>query len=208
MEFCYSKVKKVVLFGLILGLVLIPLLFTLTSCQPVSKEDIINNLFPNLWVFLSNLIAAAVLIVVMTWLVWKPTKNILQKRHDFIAKQIEEAQAAKQTATIQLNEANQLKVDAYTKAMEIQTAAKKEAFDIIEKAKLEAKQTSDKIVADTQASIEKEKQRLKNKAQDRVIDIAFDVANSILVKEVKKKDQDKYIDELLDAIAKDIKKSK
>jgi len=191
---------------LVVLLAFIPLLFCLTGCAPLDKSEVVNNLFPNLWVFIAQLISAAILIVVMTWLVWKPTKAMLQKRHDFIAKEIEDAMVAKETATVQLNEVNQLKVEALSQAMGITTQAKAEAFEIIEQAKAEAKATAIKIKSNAKKDIEQEKLDVRANAQDNIINIAFEIANSVLKKEVSKQDKDKYIDELLDTIASDLKK--
>lgn len=202
----YSKLSKVVMMTLVSILAFLPLVFCLTGCAPLDKSWVVNNLFPNIWVFIAQLISAAILIVVMTWLVWKPTKSMLQKRHDFIANEINEATKAKEAATIQLNEVNQLKVDALSQAMGITTQAKAEAFEIIEQAKSEAKQVTTKMKNDAQKDIEQEKESVRAKAQDNIINIAFDIANSVLEKEVSKQDKDKYIDELLDSISSDLKK--
>lgn len=208
MEIKSSKTGKMLLTGLIVVLGFVPLLLSLSSCKPLEAEWVVNNLFPNLWVFLTHIIAAVVLVVLMTWLVWKPTKNSLQKRHDYIAKEIADAQKAKETATMELNEANQLKVTALSQAMTITTQAKAEAFGIIEKARLEAKQTANKIVNDAKEDVEKEKRDARANAQDNIINIAFDVAESVLDKEVTKQDKDKYIDDLLESIEQDLKKTK
>lgn len=208
MEIKSSKTGKMLLTGLIVVLGFVPLLLSLSSCKPLEAEWVVNNLFPNLWVFLTHIIAAVVLVVLMTWLVWKPTKNSLQKRHDYIAKEIADAQKAKETATMELNEANQLKVTALSQAMTITTQAKAEAFGIIEKARLEAKQTANKIVNDAKEDVEKEKRDARANAQDNIINIAFDVAESVLDKEVNKQDKDKYIDDLLESIEQDLKKTK
>ncbi len=186
----------------------LPLLLTLSSCKPLEAEWVINNLFPNLWVFLTHIIAAVILVVVMTWLVWKPTKNSLQKRHDYIAKEIADAQIAKEAATMELNEANQLKVDAMSQAMTITTEAKAEAFTIIENARLEAKQTANKIVTDAKEDVEQQKRDAKANAQDNIINIAFNVAENVLNKQVSQQDKDKYIDDLLKTIEEDLNKKK
>lgn len=207
MEVKVNKTKKVILVTLIIGLGLLPI-FTLSSCKPLDSSWVVNNLFPNLWVFLTHIIAAVVLVVLMTWLVWKPTKQALQKRHDYIAKEIADAQSAKETAIMEMNEANQLKVDAMSQAMVITTQAKAEAFKLIENARQEAKQTATKIVTDAQASVEKAKQDARENEQENIINIAFDVAESVLGKEVAKQDKDKYIDDLLKTIEEDLKKTK
>lgn len=207
MEIKQTKTRSVVVIGLILVISLLPLLL-LSSCKPLESEWVVNNLFPNLWVFLTHIIAAVVLVVLMTWLVWKPTKQSLQKRHDYIAKQIADAQQAKELATMELNEANQMKVNAMSQAMTITTQAKAEAFQIVEDARLEAKQTAQKMVSDAQEDIERQKLEARTNAQDNIINIAFNVAESVLNKEIDKADKDKYIDDLLKTIEEDLKKTK
>ncbi len=208
MEIKKPKTKRTLIASLITTISVLPLMLSLSSCKPLKAEDVVNNLFPNLWVFLTHIIAAVILIVVMTWLVWKPTKQSLQKRHDYIAKQIADAQNAKEAATMELNEANQLKVNAMSQAMTITANAKAEAFGIIEKARVEAKQTANKIVKDAKADVEREKEEVRANAQENIINIAFNVAESVLDKEVNKQDKDKYIDDLLTSIEKDLKESK
>ena len=207
MERKLSTTKRSIIICLVVTLGLLPLLF-LSSCKPLEKEWVVNSLFPNLWVFITHIIAAVVLVVIMTWLVWKPTKQSIQKRHDYIAKQIADAQQAKETANMELNEANQLKVTALSQAMTITTQAKAEAFGIIEKAKIEAKQTANKIVNDAKDDVEKEKRHARENEQDNIINIAFNVAESVLNKEVDKQDKDKYIDDLLKSIQEDIERAK
>jgi len=207
MELSLSKARKIILIALLSVVGLLPI-FLLSSCKPLSQEWVVNNLFPNLWVFLSHLIAAAILIVVMTWLLWKPTKNMLQKRHEFIAKQIEDSIKNKEMTAMELQEANQLKVDALSQAMSITTKARAEAFDIVENAKADARKESLMILKNAEKDIEKTKEQVTANAQDNIINIAFDVAKEILDKEVSKQDKDKYIDELLDSIESDLKKNK
>ena len=207
MEIISSRSKKTIGLSLALVLGLFPLL-CLTSCKPITKEWVVNSLFPNLWVFLAHLIGVVILIVVMTWLLWKPTRNMLDKRHDYIAKQIADATKAKETAEVELQEANQLKVDALSQAMSITTQARAEAFDIVETAKSEAKRASAKIIKNAEADIQREKDNATANAQDNIINIAFDVAGNILEKEINKQSKDKYIDEILETIEEDIKKVK
>ncbi len=207
MDFANTRTNKILLTILIFCLGFLPIV-CLTSCDPIDPEYVINNLFPNLWVFISHVLSAGVLISVMTWLVWKPAKNTLQKRHDYIAKQIADAEKAKEAASMELAEANQLKVDALTQAMTIKTKAQADALGIIEQAKSDAKVEADKLKQKAQEDILREKQDIQDEAHEDIINIAFDVAGSILQKEVDKQDKDKYIDELLASISEDLKKAK
>lgn len=207
MDFGSRKLDKIMATILAVIAGFLPLFF-LVSCDPIDPEWVINNLFPNLWVFISHVLSAVVLITVLTWLVWKPAKKTLQKRHDYIAKQIEDAEKAKKTASMELAEANQLKVDALTQAMSIRTKAQADALEIVEKAKGDAKVEAEKLKQKAQEDISREKEDIKQAAQDNILNIAFDVAGSILQKEVDKQDKDKYIDELLASISKELDKSK
>lgn len=200
--------RKALLTCLIVMIGFLPLILSLTSCSPLSSSDVVNNLFPNVWVFLTHIIAAVILIVLMVWLVWKPAKKSLDKRHDYIAKEISDAQKAKEVATIEQNEANQLKITALSQSMSIATQAKAEAFKIVEDAKADAKQSAAKILKDAQADVENEKQKAKENIQDNIINIAFDAAESVLGREIKKEDENKYIDDLLSSIEQDINKIK
>lgn len=206
MDFANKKINKIVLAITILLVGFLPLFF-ITSCTPLSPDDIIGSLLPNLWVFIAHVLSAGILISVLIWLVWKPAKKTLQKRHDYIANQIAEAEKAKEKATMELTEANQLKVDALASAMSITTKARAEALEIVEHAKSDAKVEADKVKQKAQLDIQKEKEEIAKAAQDNIIDIAFDVAGTILNKEVDKQDKDKYIDELLESISKDLKES-
>lgn len=207
MDFANTRINKIVLTILIVCLGFLPIL-CLTSCSPVDPEWVVNNLFPNLWVFISHVLSAGILISVMTWLVWKPAKKTLQKRHDYIAKQIADAEKSKEAASMELAEANQLKVDALSQAMTIKTKAQADALGIIEQAKSDAQVEAQKLKVKAQEDILREKQEIQDEAQEDIINIAFDVAGSILNKEVDKQDRDKYIDELLSSISEDLKKAK
>ncbi len=207
MEFASKRINKILLACLILIVGLMPLFF-LCSCEPVTSEYIVNNLFPNLWVFIAHVLSTGVLFSVMFWFVWKPAKKTLQKRHDYIANEIKDAEKSRKAASIQLAEANQLKVEALTQAMTIKTQAQAEALNIVAKAKTDAKAQSEALKQSAKNDIERQKQEIQAAAQDNIINIAFDVAGTILNKEVSKQDKDKYIDELLASISQELKNNK
>lgn len=205
-----NKINILTIFfkGLILILFLIPI-FLLSSCDnPVSKSEIINNLFPNLWVFIAHIIGSIVLMIAIFLLLWKPIKKSLNKRYEYITKQLNDAKKNKELAMIEMQEANQLKINAISHAMEITTSAQTNAFNIIENANQEAKKNSEKILNDAKNEIKKAKINAEIDAKNNIINIAFDVASSILKKEIDKNNNNQYIDEILNSINKEIKKDK
>lgn len=195
-----NRILKIVLPIIFIGPFL---LFFLTSCEPMNSSEIINALLPNVWVFISHLFAAVILLIIIVWLVWKPTKTSLQKRHDYIANEINEAQKANAQSAIALQEANQSKIDAYNQANEIIESAQKQSFEIKEKTKIEAKQIASKIKNDAMIEIEQSKNALDTDINSKIVDLAFSTAEAILNKEISQKDDEKFIDQLLSELEKD-----
>ena len=104
-------------------LVIIPIFFT-SGCSPITKDDVINNLLPNLWVFLTHIFAAIVLLIVCIYLVWNPTKTSLAKRQAYIQNEINQAEEIKNKALKQLAIAEQSKIEAFENAKKIIEDAK------------------------------------------------------------------------------------
>ena len=192
---------KLITFSLFFGM--FPFLF-LTSCKPITSEWVINNLFPNLWIFLANLIGGIILIVVITCLLWKPIKKFLQKRHDYIDKQIKDAEKSNKTAAIELQKANQFKIETISKAMSITNNANIKANTIITKAKYKAKEINNLAWKNAKNDIDNLKSTIKRNAQKNIVNTAINIASSILEKNIDKHDNDKYIDQLLSSIEKDL----
>ena len=109
--------------------VIIPL-FLSTSCSPVEKEIVLDDLLPNLWVFLSHVFATVVLLLVSIYLVWKPTKTSLAKRHEYIQNEISQTEEIKKNALKQLAEAEQTKINAFNDAKKIIETANSQLKDI------------------------------------------------------------------------------
>ena len=50
-----------------------------------SGEDFVNKVFPNIWAFLVQLIAFIIMAVIVVKFAYKPVKNFLNKRREYIA---------------------------------------------------------------------------------------------------------------------------
>ena len=110
-----KRVAKVLSSISLCLLVMVPIIFS-TSCAPIDKEDIISDLFPNLWVFLTHIFAAIILLIVCIYIVWKPTKTNLAKRQEYIQNEINKAEEIRKNALKQLSVAEQTKIEAFENA--------------------------------------------------------------------------------------------
>ena len=196
-----NQIKLVAFFTWLL-LVVFPLL-TLTSCNssPVEKEGVLESLLPNLWVFLAHVVATITLMSICIWLVWKPTKESLAKRREYIANEIKDAENAKLRTLKQLQEAEQTKIKAFDEAKKIIDNATIQAYQQKEQIQLEAKNIADKTRAAAESEAIKIKENMKNEMRKQIIDIAFDVSSSLLKEKVTQDDTEKFVDDFIQTLS-------
>lgn len=194
-----QKAKKLLLFTYLMGLMIIPLL-TLTSCAPIDQAEVINDLLPNLWIFLAHIFATVVLLIICIWLVWRPTKNALAKRHDFIQKEIDDATNAKKDALKYLSEANDAKVKAFAEAKAIINNAEQQAYTRKEQIEEEAQINSKLIESKAQDDAARIKSNIQKNMNQQIIDLAFAASSALLKERVSKKDADEFVNEFIMAI--------
>ena len=119
----------------------------------------------------------------MAWLVWKPTKDSISKRHDYIEGQIKEAEESRNEALKKLAEAQKEKVAAINQAQQIIDDAQKEAYSIKQKANKD---------------IESAKSKAKKELHNEIVDVALNASSQILSREVSTKDNSKLVDQFID----------
>lgn len=195
-----KKIQKFLCKFLLITLLLGFSLFFLTSCAPIDSSEIINNLFPNLWVFVSHIIATIILIIIMAWLVWKPTKDSISKRHDYIEGQIKEAEESRNEALKKLAETQKEKVTAINQAQQIIDDANVQAYEIKEKLEAEGKKNAQIISENALIDAENLKKEISKNMHDEIVSIALDATEKLLQKKISKKDNDKFVDEILTII--------
>lgn len=201
-----TKRKKITIFILNSFLTLfVP--FLLSSCTPIKVEDIATNLLPNIWIFISHLIAFIVLLIVITFLVWKPTKKFLTKKKSLINKTLDDAKKTSDEANNNLNISKQSKINAIEEANMILKNAHNNASKIIGHAKDDAKKEALKIIERTNFYLEHKEKIMKNNYQQNVIRTALNIVENVFSDEKNDKNKQKYINHILNKIKKDFKKN-
>lgn len=201
-----TKRKKIIIFTLNSFLTsFVP--FLLSSCTPIKVEDITTNLLPNIWIFISHLIAFIVLLIVITFLVWKPTKKFLTKKKSLINKTLDDAKKISDEANNNLNISKQSKINAIEEANMILKNAHNNASKIINYAKDDAKKEALKIIERTNFYLEHKEKIMKNDYQQNVIKTALNIVENIFSDEKNDKSKQKYINDILNKIKKDFKKN-
>ena len=181
--------------------------FSLSSCTPIKKENIVTSLFPNIYVFISHIIGFIVLIIVLRFLVWKPTKKFLVKKQSFINKTLNEAKKTNDDANNNLNIAKLSKIKAIEEANAVLKKAQNDASKIINDSKNDAKKESLKIINKVYSYLEQEKKQMKKNYQQDVIGTAFSIIENVFSDEKNNKNKQKYISNILNKIKEDFRKN-
>lgn len=185
--------------------ILSPLIAKKEGNDPIGSDDIINKLFPEPWDALAIFLAFVVLVVVVFFLVYKPVKKAMKQRGDYVEGKIKNAEQDERIAS-----ENRLKSEQNI------LSAKKEAGDLIKKAKDDALKEREKVVLETEAilaekrvetkkDIEREIEKSKDEVRKQIVDVAFVAAEKVLGREVTDSDNSRLIDDFVADINKDKK---
>lgn len=177
-------------------LVIIPIFFT-SGCSPITKDDVINNLLPNLWVFLTHIFAAIVLLIVCIYLVWNPTKTSLAKRQSYIQNEINQAEEIKNKALKQLAIAEQSKIEAFENAKKIIEDANKQAYHNKAEIEQQAINNSQRIMQQAENDAKKIKTSIEQTMNQQIIDLAFEASSALLKSKVSKKDSKSFVQDFI-----------
>lgn len=155
--------------------------------------DISGKLIPNLWAFITQLIAFSIMVAIVIFFAYKPVRKYLDKRQAYIKENLD--QAAKSNKEAQ--EANQ-------KAQLALANSKKEGAAIILEAKKQAEE--DKVIYEeklqkelqlkrirAEQDIQAQKRQAIEDAKGEIVDIALMASSSLLGREVNSKDNKEYV---------------
>ncbi|MDR2829330.1 MAG: F0F1 ATP synthase subunit B [Mycoplasmataceae bacterium] len=193
------------IFSVILATVwLVYICFGLTSC--VDSEQIYDSLLPNFIIISIHTISTVLLIILSIWLVWNPTKKMMDHRREHIEKTLNEAEENKKESFARLLEAEQKRLDSYEEAQTIIERAKNEAnyeFDSIislaqsDAAKINENAKLDAISLKTKVEMENDK---------KITDIAFATTKELLKRNITNKDNKQFVDSFIKTLNQGVEK--
>lgn len=195
--------KKILALGLGASILALPML-VLTSCkgsaEGLNPDSIINLLFPNVWVFIGQLISMAILFVVILFFIWKPTNAMLERRQALIASEVEEATEMKEQAQKQLDAMNFMQEEAKEKANKIILDAENRASELFEKTQLDAQKEHQKIVSSGKEQVELELRKIQKEAEHEIVNKAIKAAEVLMKKQINKSENEKLVKEFIESL--------
>ncbi len=168
----------------------------------VPSIEIEPKLIPNLWAFITQLLAFIVLVFIVIKFGYKPVHNYIQKRKEFVDSNLDNAQKLNQEA----NSKN-------LQAEENLNNSRKQASDILLQVKVQAEEDKQRYQDElnkelalkrmqAEKDIQLEKQQAIEECKQEIVDIALQASSQLLEREIDEKDTRKMVDSFVDDISK------
>ncbi|MCR5467139.1 MAG: F0F1 ATP synthase subunit B [Lachnospiraceae bacterium] len=173
------------------------LYLTETAGEPVLKDKI----FALDWqlIFDALIVACAVffLFFLLSYLVFNPARNLMQKRRDKIAEDIAAAEKEKEDALAFKKEYDARLRDVDREADGILADAKRRAKDREEAIIAEAKEESARIMTRTKAEVELEKSKAKDEIKQEIVTVAGEMAGRFIKDKMDEQKQAALVDDVI-----------
>jgi F-type H+-transporting ATPase subunit b len=159
--------------------------------------SITDKLVPNLWAFITQLIAFILMVLIVIKLAYKPIHSFIEKRQAYVRDNLESAAKSNREAALAESQAKANLLDSKRQGSEIVMAAKKQAEEDKAKYEEELKEELQKKRVVAEKDIEAEKRQALIEAQGQIVDIALEASKSLLGREVSTEDNKKYVAEFV-----------
>lgn len=152
------------------------------------------------WTFIAQICNLFIQVLVIKKFLFKPIREMLDKRRAKADAQISEAAKANEEAQALKTEYEQNMQEARNKASEIISTAQKAATKQSEDMLKEASEQVIQMKAKAESDIEMEKRRAVNEIKDEIGGMAMEIAGKVIEREVNATDHAKLIDEFIERV--------
>lgn len=196
------KNKKVLKLSIILMMS-----FLMSGCSdvPLDSSQFLERISFNLWDFLAVFASFIVLVLIGFFFAYKPVKEYIKKRGDYIEGNIKKAEERELKTRNIISQAEENVKNSQKEALLIIEKAKddalKEKEQIIEQAKDEAQKQIEKAQIDIASEIEKSKDDIHKE----IVDVALSASSKILGRSLNDEDNKRLIDDFVNDLNKDKK---
>ena len=149
----------------------------------------------NFWEIILYIVNIVILFFFLRWLLYKPISKFLNNRTDSIEKQLNEAAKKEAEAEQQKAKYDTMMQDAQSLASDMINWGKKVADDQAQQIITDAEAQANEIRQQTDRYIEDQKRRAVLEMREHITDIAIQIAEKILEREVSYDDTKPLIDD-------------
>ncbi|MBN4083391.1 F0F1 ATP synthase subunit B [Mycoplasma sp. CSL10137] len=162
------------------------------------KEEFLG-IFPSIPLMIATILAFIIVFAALWYFLYKPVKKMMKNRHDFIQNNIDDSISKKEESIKTLNEANAQLKNAHVQADNILTKAKLKAEKIAEFYTNQATIKSKRLLDETRLDISAQQKEFDLNSKKYIVEIATQLSEKILKREISKDTQDKIIDQFLNS---------
>ncbi len=170
------------------------------DAQAVDPAEIVNQLFPNLWIFLAHLFATFILLFLLSKWVYNPFRRMMRARRQFISNTIKDATTKQadanrnqQLTTIRLEKA---RTEANLILHDATLEAEHKKLIILNSAREENQNLHDHF----QMLIAQEKESMEDDIKKSIVENAFLIADKLVKKRASKAEEEQIINEIIDQL--------
>ncbi|MDR2461962.1 MAG: hypothetical protein LBD05_02035 [Mycoplasmataceae bacterium] len=182
------------------ALIILNSIIVISSCSPINSDDITNSLIPDLWIFITNIIACCFTFLITLYLLWKPTKKFLNKKQEYIANEISTAEKKNIELTTKLLECAEIKKKSREEAKKIIANAIEESNKIYSNSKARTLKELEEIKKNNDDEANKIKSNIYKNYENDVVQLASTIAETFLHKKISKKNNNAFVDEIVNII--------
>lgn len=171
--------------------------FTLSGISGIF-DGLIDKLFPSgIWPLVTQLLALAIMVVILYKLLYNPMKKFLAKRASFIQSNVESAALSNRQAAIALKDAqdsvihSKIEAQAIIKSANEDSARAREALVLAaEKEIRESKIRAEEEIADS-------KEKALDEIHHEIVSVALAASKQVLGREINDLDNARFVDDFI-----------
>ncbi|WP_425381195.1 F0F1 ATP synthase subunit B [Spiroplasma endosymbiont of Polydrusus pterygomalis] len=163
----------------------------------VSGDDIVNQLFPNLPVFIAHIFATVILLMVLWRWVYAPFRKTLHARHLVIREKLDDAASKQSLANQDRGEASQILKAAKIEAQEIIANAQNDGYNKRKQIIDKAQEESMRITNQSNRDLIRARKELEAKINEEIKVVALEVTKEIIGAEINAKKHEQLIDDFI-----------
>jgi F-type H+-transporting ATPase subunit b len=152
---------------------------------------------PDPGLYIWTIVTFLVLVALLARFAWRPLLEALERRQAAIRQSLDDARQAKQELEKVHAESLRILAEARSKADEILTATRDDAYRFRDELKEKARLESTAIVQAAERQIQQETARARQQIRRDAIDISVEIASKLLERNVSAADNERLIDETL-----------
>lgn len=152
------------------------------------------------WTLIAQLLNLFIQVMLIKKFLFKPIKEVLEKRKAAADAEIADATKAKEEAESLKSEYEENMKQARDKANDILNTAQRSATQQSEEIIREANAQAVSIKSKAERDIEQERRKAVNEIKDEIGDMAMEIAGKVIGREINSSDHEKLIDEFINKV--------